>query len=84
MTVFRPLAEVDTDYFRELSGLNLSINSHTCPVTAMLHCTALEQRVKTDNGFLFLSFFFGLLRATPVAYGSSQARGQIGAAAFSL
>ena len=58
MTVFRPLAEVDTDYFRELSGLNLSINSHTCPVTAMLHCTALEQRVKTDNGFLFLSFFF--------------------------
>ena len=30
------------------------------------------------------SFFFGLFRATPAAYGSSQARSRIGAAATSL
>ena len=37
--------------------------------------------------FLFLSFFFGLFafsRATSVAYGDSQARGQIGAVAAGL
>ena len=33
---------------------------------------------------LFLSFFFCLFRATPVAYGGSQARGLIGAAAAGL
>ena len=32
----------------------------------------------------FLSFFFFFLRAAPVAYGSSQARGRIGAVAASL
>jgi len=32
---------------------------------------------------LFFFFFFCLFRATPVAYGSSQARGQIGATAAS-
>ena len=31
-----------------------------------------------------LSFFFGLFRAAPMAYGGSQARGQIGAVAASL
>ena len=31
-----------------------------------------------------LFFFFGLFRATPMAYGGSQARDQIGAAADSL
>ena len=31
-----------------------------------------------------LAFFFGLFRATPIAYGGSQARGLIGAAAAGL
>ena len=31
-----------------------------------------------------LFFFFGLIRAAPEAYGSSQARGQIGAVAAGL
>ena len=35
------------------------------------------------QGFLFFFFFFCLFRATPVAYGGSQARGQIGATAAS-
>ena len=45
---------------------------------------------KASNGGLssslspFFFFFFCLFRAAPVAYGSSQARGQIGAAAASL
>ena len=39
-------------------------------VPGSLHCI-LDQII----------FFFGLFRVTPVAYGSSQARGQIGAAA---
>ena len=34
--------------------------------------------------FLFFSFFFLLFRATPVAYGDSQARGPIGATAAGL
>ena len=33
---------------------------------------------------LHFFFFFGLFRASPTAYGSSQARGQIGATAFGL
>ena len=33
---------------------------------------------------IFFLFFFGLFRATPAAYGGSQARGLIGAAAASL
>ena len=32
----------------------------------------------------FIFFFFGLFRATPMAYGNSQAWGQIGTAAASL
>ena len=34
--------------------------------------------------FFFFFFFFCLLRSTPVAYGSSHARGQIRAAAAGL
>ena len=42
-------------------------------------------RELSRKGFLFfLSFFFFFLRAAPVAYGRSQARSQIGAAAASL
>ena len=37
----------------------------------------------TDSFFTFFFFFF-LFMATPVAYGSSRARGQIGAAAVCL
>ena len=37
----------------------------------------------TSLFFSFLSFFF-LFRATPVAYGNSQARGLIGVSAASL
>ena len=36
------------------------------------------------NGLSFFFFFFGLFRATLMAYGGSQARGQIGAAVASL
>ena len=35
-------------------------------------------------GLMFILFFFSFLRAAPVAYGSSQVRGPIGAAAASL
>ena len=40
----------------------------------------------SSQSFSALDFFFsfGLLRATPVAYGGSQARGQIGAIAAGL
>ena len=41
-------------------------------------------RKESSTVFWFLWGFFGLLRGTPVAYGSSQARGWIGAAAASL
>ena len=34
--------------------------------------------------YMFLFFVFGLTRATPIAYGGSQARGQIGAVASGL
>ena len=34
--------------------------------------------------FLFFFFFFGLFRAAPMEYGSSQARGRISAAAAGL
>ena len=34
--------------------------------------------------YLFIFFFFGLFRATPMAYGNSQDRGQMGAVAASL
>ena len=34
--------------------------------------------------FLFFFFFFGLFRASPTAYGSSQARGRIAAVAANL
>ena len=37
-----------------------------------------------DGGPFFFLFFFGLFRASPVAYGSSQARGSIGAVATGL
>ena len=51
----------------------------------------LTQRVDSQWGDTGLSpgrilffFFFGLLRAAPTAYGSSQAKGQIGAAVAGL
>ena len=60
---------------------------------AFLHCTAVPW-VAAQVGFnpyccvsflfLFLFFFFLLFWAAPVAYGRSQARGPIGAAAASL
>ena len=37
-----------------------------------------------DGGPVFFLFFFGLFRASPVAYGSSHARGSIGAVATGL
>ena len=38
----------------------------------------------TSGIFFYFIFFFGLFRATPMAYGGSQARGQIGPVATSL
>ena len=47
---------------------------------------ALKQnRTKTEESFyLFIYLFFAITWTTPVAYGSSQARGQRGAVAASL
>ena len=42
----------------------------------------LSHNKNSQEGLLF--FFFGLFRATPKAYGSFQARGQIGAIAAGL
>ena len=44
-----------------------------------------QKRISCAIFFLFFfSFFFGLFRAIPMAYGSSQARAQMGATAASL
>ena len=48
----------------------------------LLHFVPLEDR--KCHFFLSSFFFFLLFRATPVTYGSSQARGQIGATAAGL
>ena len=48
----------------------------------------LGTKIKKEHGFVCLFdcylFYFFLFRATPLAYGSSQARGQIGATAAGL
>ena len=41
-------------------------------------------KVNCLKSYKFILFLFLFFRATPVAYGSSQARGQIGAAAAGL
>ena len=48
------------------------------------HCGQEYDNPALSCLFLFLFLFFCLFRATPMAYGSSRARGQIGAAAASL
>ena len=53
---------------------------HTCNVDAM-DC---ESNVYFIILFYFILFIFCLFRAAPVAYGSSQARAQIGPVAASL
>ena len=47
-------------------------------------CFLLGLQVAIFSLCLFFFFFFGLFRATLVAYGCSQARGQIGAMATDL
>ena len=47
----------------------------------ILHITWKDKQVKIA---FFFAFFFLLFRAAPAAYGSPQAKGQIGAAAASL
>ena len=52
-------------------------------------CFIIDLEKKREHGipaffFFFLSFVFCLYRAAPVAYGGSQARGQIGAIAAGL
>ena len=42
------------------------------------------QRCKMANDLIFYFQFFGLFRAVPMAYGSSQARSRIGPASASL
>ena len=54
------------------------------PWAGHLRMLGLIFTCKTTPTFYTVWKFFFLLRATPVAYGSSQARGQIGAAAASL
>ena len=48
------------------------------------NCQILNPLHHKGTSFLALFFFFLLFRATPVAYGSSWARGQIGATAAGL
>lgn len=58
-----------------------------CSVYTLLSCWLLGPCLHLryhDHDLLFTFFFFLLFRATPVAYGSSQARGRIGAAAAGL
>ena len=43
-----------------------------------------RMRRMEPSGILFFCCFFGHFRATPTAYGGSQARGQIGGVAASL
>ena len=45
---------------------------------------SLRRRGAQESKQAFFSFLFLLLRATPMAYGGSQARGRIGAVAASL
>ena len=51
-----------------------------------MHTLEEELELSFISGFCFVSFCFAfcLFRATPVARGSSQARGQVGAAAAVL
>ena len=44
----------------------------------------MGEREKRNSPFFIVSFFFLFFRAATVAYGSSQARGQIGVGAASL
>ena len=51
-------------------------------VTIGFHILRTAPQIKGGNASLFIKFFlFFIFTATPVAYGSSQARGRIGAAA---
>ena len=59
----------------------------TCPAVAA--CVTAEATSDPFNpvshkGSSFFFFFFGLFSAAPMAYGSSQARGQIGATTADL
>ena len=48
-------------------------------------CVCAQVPLEGQEGFSFLfSFFWGLFRAAPAAYGGSQARGRIGAVATGL
>ena len=56
-------------------------------INPRLYCLAELTHFFLSKYFIFyfkFFFFFGLFRATPMAYGSFQARGQIGAITVSL
>ena len=71
-----------TRWPRFLSWGDLNGKSPSPPLSAFLHPSCPHPHMQCLSSFFF--FFFFLFRATPEAYGSSQARGGIGAAAASL
>ena len=62
--------------------LCLMVSRAFCKVSAILRVTSIFLVMTDINVFLF--FFFCLFRATPEAYGGSQARGRIGSVAAGL
>ena len=63
----------------QLSNGDWWMNRYKCGIYTMDYYSVLK---KEGQSFIYL-FIFCLLRAVPTAYGSSQARGQIGAADLS-
>ena len=67
-----------------VSGPHSISGSQNSFITKAKNCNSSFEHTTTMllvQSNLFFFFFFWLFRATPAAYGSSQARGQIGAAA---
>ena len=59
-------------------------NGRIVPKCCLPAITWQQATGKKSNSHLIFYYLFFLFRVTPVAYGSFQARGQIGAAAASL
>ena len=78
--------DLESSLLRPFSSNSLTTRRHLgagCPL--MIYCqNAIPNRGTVVGTFSFLLFFFLLLRATPKACGSSQARGRIKAAAAGL
>ena len=73
--IFSVLSLLDYIIFR---GLSICMGSHDKV------CRVLESSSNSSSASFSFLFFFGFFRATPTAYGGSQARGRIGAVAAGL